>query len=385
MIERLDMTLVLAWLALVVAGLVMVTSATAAQPGGAEQYLARHGLFAAAALATVLVLLAVPMRTWEVFHLPCIVLAGVLCVLVLIPSLSIEVKGARRWIDIGIAGFQPAELAKLLTAIYLAGYVTRSGARLTRHWLALAKPLFAVAVLGALLLAQPDFGSTVVLLGLTGGLLFLGGTRLRDFAVLAVVGGIALALLATLKQYRLERITTFLDPWATPYDSGYQLIQALIGFGRGEFLGLGLGEGVQKLLYLPEAHNDFIYAVVAEELGLAGALGVLGLLGFLTVRMFRIGRRAVAEQRTFAGLVSYGAALLIGLQTVINTGVNTGLLPTKGLTLPFISFGGNSLVVCSALVALALRVDYEGRKGVQGAYSAERGEAPLQRGRYAAS
>lgn len=360
MMQRFDMTLAMAWLALLATGVVLVASASVAQPGGADYYVRKQMLFAAAAAVTFAVVMTVPMRTWEQLHRPCLILAIVLCALVLLPSLSVEVKGARRWIDLGVARFQPAEAAKLLTAIYLAGYVMRAGDELTTRWAALLRPLGWVGVLLVLLLLQPDFGTVVVLAVLAGGLLFLGGARLRDFLLLALVGGLALAGAAVWDPYRVVRLATFLDPWASQFGGGYQLTQALIGFGRGEMLGLGLGEGVQKLFYLPEAHNDFIFAVAAEELGLVGAVAILALLGFLTLRMLGIGRQAIAEQRAFAGLVTYGAALLIGVQTLVNVGVNTGVLPTKGLTLPFISFGGNSLVVCSALVALALRTRYEG-------------------------
>ena len=359
MIERVDMTLVMAWLALLGAGMVLVTSAAVAQPGGAEYYLSKHALFAAASVALLLVLAAVPIHTWYVLHRQCLLLAFGLCALVLLPVLSVEVNGARRWIDLGVARFQPAEAAKLLAAVYLAGYVARTGDALSTRWATLVKPLAWIAALLLLLLMQPDFGTAVVLACLAAGLLFLGGARVRDFALLGVLGGIALAVAAVWDPYRVVRLVTFLDPWAAQFDSGYQLTQALIGFGRGEIVGLGLGEGVQKLFYLPEAHNDFIYSVIAEELGLTGAVAVLALLAFVAVRMLGIARRAALEQRTFAALVAYGAALLIGAQTAINVGVNTGVLPTKGLTLPFISFGGNSLLVCSALVALALRVHYE--------------------------
>lgn len=361
MIERMDMTLTMAWLALLTVGLVLVVSAAAAQAGGAEFYLGKQGLFAAASLLVFVALAAVPIRTWEMFHRPCLLLAFGLCALVLVPAVSVEVNGARRWVDLGVARFQPAEAAKLLIAIYLAGYVARAGEALSTHWAALIKPLAWIGALLLLLLMQPDFGTVVVLASLSAGLLFLGGARVRDFLLLAVLGGMALAAAAVWDPYRVERLATFLDPWARQFDSGYQLTQALIGFGRGEILGQGLGTGVQKLFYLPEAHNDFIYSVIAEELGLVGAVAILGLLAFVTVRILGIARRAAAEQRTFAALLAYGAALLIGAQTVINVGVNTGVLPTKGLTLPFISFGGNSLLVCSALVALALRVHYEGR------------------------
>ena len=363
MTQRLDMTSAMAWLALVAAGLVLVASASVAQPGGADYYVRKQLLFAVVAAVAFAAVLAVPMRVWEQLHRPCLILAIVLCALVLVPAFSVEVNGARRWIDLGVMRFQPAEAAKFLTVVYLAGYVMRAGDELATRWAVLLRPLGWVGALLLLLLLQPDFGTVVVLAALAGGLLFLGGARLRDFLLLALAGGAALAFAAVWDPYRVVRLATFLDPWASQFGGGYQLTQALIGFGRGEMLGLGLGEGVQKLFYLPEAHNDFIFAVAAEELGLVGVLAMLALLGFLTLRMFGIGRQAIAEQRGFAGLVAYGAALLIGVQTVVNVGVNTGVLPTKGLTLPFISFGGNSLVVCSALVALALRAHWEGNQG----------------------
>jgi len=370
MSERLDTTLVLTWLALLGCGLVLVTSAAVAQPGGADYYLGKHAAYAVASALAFVAVALVPLRLWEALHRPCLLLALGLCALVLLPAISVEVNGARRWIDLGVFRFQPAEAAKLLLVVYLAGYVARSGEALTSRWLALLKPLAWVGALLVLLLLQPDFGSVVVLAAVTAALLFLGGARLLDFGLLAILGGIALAVAAVWDPYRVARLVTFLDPWASQFDGGYQLTQALIGFGRGEFFGLGLGEGVQKLFYLPEAHNDFIFAVVAEELGLLGAVALLALLGFLALRMFGIGRRAVVAEHRFAGLAAYGAALLIGLQTIINVGVNTGVLPTKGLTLPFISFGGNSLIVSSALVALALRAHYETARQPAGASAA---------------
>ena len=362
MTERLDMTLVFAWCALLLVGLVMVTSAAAGQPEGTYYYLLRHCAYMAAALVVFGLIAVVPLRAWEVVHKPCLLFAFVLCVLVFLPALAVAAKGAQRWIDLGLARFQPAEAAKLLVIVYLAGYIARVGNGLAERLTVLLRPVVWVAGLLLVILVQPDFGSTVVVALVMGGMLFLGGARARDFALLALLGGTMLAAAAVVEPYRVVRLLTFIDPWADQLDTGYQLTQALIGFGRGEYVGIGLGEGVQKLFYLPEAHNDFIYAVIAEELGLAGALGVLALLAFLAVRMFRIGRVAVLEERVFAGLLAYGAGLLIGIQTIINVGVNTGVLPTKGLTLPFISFGGNSLLVCSAAVALVLRVDYEGSR-----------------------
>ena len=364
MIARLDLSLVTAWLVLVVVGIVMVSSATASQPEGSAYYLAKHGVYVLGSLVVVACIACVPLRVWEIMHLPCLVLAVVLCALVLVPGVSQEINGSRRWVELGLIRLQPAEAAKFLVVVYLAGCVARAGDALSTHWYLLLKPVALVVIVLVLILCQPDFGSVVLLSVLTGGILFLGGARLRDFLLLAVVGGVALAAVAVIQPYRVERLMTFLDPWATPFGSGYQLTQALIAFGSGGFFGLGIGEGVQKLFYLPFPHNDFIYAVIAEELGLVGAVAVLALLVALTVRICRIGRDAVVERRIFAGMVAYGAALLIGVQTVFNVGVNTGVLPTKGLTLPFVSFGGNSLLVCSALVALALRVHYERRRPV---------------------
>ena len=364
MIARVDLSLVTAWLVLVVVGIVMVSSATASQPEGSGYYLAKHGVYVLGSLIVVAGLACVPLRVWEVMHVPCLVLAVVLCALVLVPGVSQEINGSRRWVELGLIRFQPAEAAKFLVVVYLAGCVARAGDALSTHWQLLLKPVALVVVVLVLILYQPDFGSVVLLALLTGGILFVGGARLRDFLLLAVLGGVAMAAVAVVEPYRVERLMTFTDPWATPYGTGYQLTQALIAFGSGGFFGLGIGEGVQKLLYLPYPHNDFIYAVVAEELGLVGAVAVLGLLVALTLRICRIGRDAVAERRVFAGMVAYGAALLLGMQTVFNVGVNTGMLPTKGLTLPFVSFGGNSLLVCSGLVALALRASYERRRPV---------------------
>ncbi len=362
MIARIDLSLVTAWLVLVVVGIVMVSSATASLPGGSGYYLAKHGVFVLGSLIVVAGVACIPLRVWEIVHVPCLVVAVVLCALVLVPGVSQEINGSRRWVELGVIRLQPAEAAKFLVVVYLAGCVARAGDALSTHWQLLLRPVGWIVVVLVLILCQPDFGSVVLLALLTGGILFLGGARLRDFMLLAVLGGVALAAVAVVQPYRVERLMTFLDPWATPFGSGYQLTQALIAFGSGGFFGLGIGEGVQKLFYLPYPHNDFIYAVIAEELGLVGAVAVLALLVVLTVRICRIGRDAVAERRVFAGMVAYGAALLLGMQTVFNVGVNTGVLPTKGLTLPFVSFGGNSLLVCSALVALALRAHYERRR-----------------------
>ena len=354
-----DATLFAAWLALMVVGLVMVTSAAAMLPGGTEHYLTRHGIYAAGALALGCAILLLPLKLWELAHKLLLIGAIVLCCLVFVPGLSEEINGSRRWISLGPIGVQPGEFAKLGIAIYLAGYLAREGGRLNDGWLGLVKPLLWTAMVVGLIFLQPDYGTVVIIVAVAGGLLFLAGARLSTFFVGAVAALSLIAVAALLEPYRVARLTSFRDPWAVATEDGYQLTQALIAFGRGGLFGQGLGDGVQKLLYLPEAHNDFIFAVITEELGLVGALVVLALLAFVTLRLLGIARDAAVRERPFAAYIVYAAALFIGAQTVVNVGVNTGMLPTKGLTLPFVSYGGNSLLVCSAFIAFALRVRME--------------------------
>ena len=358
-LSSIDTTLIAAWLALLVVGLVMVTSAASILPGGADHYLIRHGIHALGALVLGGAILLLPLRLWELAHALVLIGAIVLCCLVFVPGLSEVVNGSRRWISLGPIGLQAGEFAKLGIAIYLAGYLAREGGRLNEGWLGLVKPLLWTAMLVGLVFLQPDYGTVVIIVAVVGGLLFLAGARLSTFFLGAVAALALIAVAALLEPYRIDRLTSFRDPWAVATEDGYQLTQALIAFGRGGLFGQGLGDGVQKLLYLPEAHNDFIFAVIAEELGLVGALLVLALLAFVTLRILRIARAAAVRERPFAAYLAYAAALFIGLQTVVNVGVNTGTLPTKGLTLPFVSYGGNSLLVCTAFVAFALRVRME--------------------------
>jgi cell division protein FtsW len=361
MIRALDATLFLLWIVALAVGLVMVASASAPLAGavaGVGPYLARHVVYLLAGLVVFGACLSVPLAVWQRLHRPLLIVAAVLAALVLVPGVGHLVNGARRWIAVGPVSVQAAEVGKAAMVIYLAGYVAKHQARL-RDIGRLVPPLGAVALLSGLYLLQPDFGSVVVLTSLCGGVLFVAGARLRHFALFALVALVALALLTLLQPYRVERLVTFLDPWSVAYGSGYQLTQALIAFGRGDWFGLGLGAGIQKLYYLPEAHNDFIFAVIAEELGLVGAGAVLLLLLVIVERMLRIARAAALEGRTFDAHLAYGAAFVIGIQTLINVGVNTGTLPTKGLTLPFVSYGGNSLLMCCGLIGLTLRVDLE--------------------------
>jgi cell division protein FtsW len=350
------------WLVAVTIGLVMVASASyprGAADGDPAHFVVRHGAYLLAGTVALGVCASLPLRVWLKLHRTLLLAVLAMAVLVLIPGIGHMANGSRRWIGFGGFSIQAAEVAKFAVVVYLAGYLARNEDALAKDTLALVRPLALIGALCVLLLLQPDFGSVVVLAGVTAGVLFLGGARLRHFALIVFVAVVLLALLSVVQPYRLQRLITFLDPWSVAYTSGYQLTQALIAFGRGDLFGLGLGEGIQKLLYLPEAHNDFIFAVVAEELGLVGALAVFGVLIAIVLRAFRIAGQALAEGRRFAGYAAYGAGLLLGIQCIINVGVNTGTLPTKGLTLPFVSYGGNSVIVCCALVGLILRVQLE--------------------------
>jgi cell division protein FtsW len=352
-----DRTMILCWLAILALGTVMVASASVAI---SETLLLKHVMFLMAAIAALLIVLCVPLEWWRRGHRLAWLAAVVLCVLVLVPGIGVEANGARRWIGLGAFSLQAAEAGKFLLLVYLAGYLERFHGEIADDARALVRPLGMFAMLGALLLLQPDFGSAVVLGSTTCGLLFVAGARLRHFLLITALGALLVAALAVVQPYRLERLISFIDPWQFAFGSGYQLTQALIAFGRGEIFGLGLGEGIQKLFYLPEAHNDFIFAVIAEELGLVGALTVMALLALLVVRILRLGRQALDGGNVFGGYLAYGVGLLLGVQCLINLGVNTGVLPTKGLTLPFVSYGGNSLVVSCAMVGLVLRLQLEG-------------------------
>jgi cell division protein FtsW len=361
MMRSLDPTLLLLWLAALSVGIVMVASASAPLAGHAATLgplLARHAVYVTGGLVLCGVCVALPLSFWESMHRPILLVAVALAVVVLIPGVGHLVNGARRWLALGPVSIQAAEFGKFAMVVYLAGYVARHE-RVMGEIRTLVPPGIALSALALLYLAEPDFGSVVVLVLLCGGVLFVAGARPIHFAALALLAVAVLAALAVLQPYRMQRLVSFLDPWSVAYGSGYQLTQALIAFGRGEWFGLGLGAGIQKLFYLPEAHNDFIFAVIAEELGLAGAVAVLLLLLALVYRLLGIARAASLEGRTFGACVAYGAAFVIGIQTLINVGVNTGTLPTKGLTLPFVSYGGNSLLTCCGLMGLAMRVALE--------------------------
>ncbi len=362
-VERVDGRLLGLWLALLAIGMVMVMSASIsyaeATTGDPMFYLKKHLVFLVLGGVAALVALKTPLRIW--YHLaPLLLLAAlVLLVLVLVPGLGLERNGARRWLGLGGFTFQVAEAAKAALIIFLSAYLVRQRESLKADWIGLLKPFAVMGMFLGLLILQPDFGSIVVMAGITVTLVFLAGIHFLRFFLVALAGLALLTLLATSSDYRMQRITSFLDPWANQFDSGYQLTQSLIAFGRGEWFGVGLGNSLQKLHYLPEAHTDFIFAIVAEETGLVGSMALILLFSLLVTRLFGLGFRAVASGYEFAGYMVIGTATMFSVQAVINVGVACGLLPTKGLTLPFISAGGSSLLVCMALMGICLRVSLE--------------------------
>ncbi|RMF95550.1 MAG: putative lipid II flippase FtsW [Gammaproteobacteria bacterium] len=364
-----DVPLLLISAALLGLGLVMLTSASIGfaerSTGSPFYFLERQAVAALLGIACGLVLLRLPTRTWERAGpmLPC--LAIVLLTSVLVPGLGHTVNGSTRWLRIAGLAVQVAEPARLLLILYLAGYAVRHAAELRASLAGFLKPMALVIVCDLLLLAQPDFGSAVVLTAVAMAVLFAAGARLRDLAVFTALAVAAGVLLAIASPYRLKRITGFMDPWADPYDSGFQLIQSLIAIGSGEWLGTGLGAGVQKLFYLPEAHTDFVFAVIAEEFGLLGSSLLLLLFAGLVWRGIAIARSAAAGGLPYQACLAFGIAVWLGLQVFVNIGVNMGVLPTKGLTLPLISYGRSSLIITLLSIALLLRVDHEVRLAAQ--------------------
>jgi cell division protein FtsW len=365
----------LAWAALVLAaaGLVMVYSASIATAeasratgGQAAWYLARHTLYLGVALAAAIAVFLVPALWWQKAA-PWLFLAGLAALaLVLVPGFGREVNGARRWLDTPIASVQPSELMKLAAVLYAADYTARKHAVLKSFRRGLLPMLGVMLLVAWLLLREPDFGALVVITVGAFGILFLGGMNGRHFAALVAMLGTGFALLVLSSPYRMQRIFGFMDPWSDPFGRGYQLSHALIAFGRGEWLGVGLGASVEKLFYLPEAHTDFLLAVIAEELGFAGVALVIGLFAWIVARAFAIGRQAALHERHFAALAAQGIGIWLGFQAAVNMGVNMGLLPTKGLTLPLMSYGGTGLLANFVALAILLRIDWENRQLARG-------------------
>jgi cell division protein FtsW len=358
-----DPLLVCAVTILAALGAVMVGSASitiAAQKTGEPFfYLLRHLAALAIGGGALALALAIPSELWHRLHWLLLVCAFGLLVVVLLPGVGRTVNGATRWIDLGPLDFQASEPARLCLLLYVASYAVRRGDELAASLQGLMKPMALVCLAAALLLVEPDYGSTVVLLITSLGILFVAGARLRDFGLAVVLGGSALAVLAVASPYRLERLMQFLNPWADAFGGGFQLTQSLIAIGRGEWLGVGLGESVQKLFYLPEAHTDFVFAVLVEELGFAGATLVVVLFGIIVYRALTLGREALRSGLLFQGLVCYGIGLMLGFEAFVNIGVNAGMLPTKGLPLPLISYGRSSTIVTLFVLGLLLRIHQE--------------------------
>jgi cell division protein FtsW len=360
---------------LVVLGLVMVYSASVALPDDPKfarysptYFLSRHTISLAIAFATSLAVLQVPIALWEKYAPHVFVAALALLVLVLIPFIGKGVNGARRWIPLGLMNFQPSELAKLGIALYAANYMVRKMETRENFFHAVTPMAIALAVIGVLLLLEPDMGAFMVIAAIALGILFLGGVNGRMFLLAAMVLVGAFVLMIALSPWRAERIFAYLDPWNPAYAQGkaYQLTHSLIAFGRGEIFGQGLGSSVEKLHYLPEAHTDFLLAVIGEELGFVGVFAVIAAFFWLTRRIFMIGRQAVALDRVFAGLMTQGVGIWVGGQAFINMGVNLGVLPTKGLTLPLMSYGGSAILMNLVALAIVLRVDSENRALMRG-------------------
>ncbi|MEQ1661662.1 MAG: putative lipid II flippase FtsW [Thiobacillus sp.] len=357
--------LALGWVMVYSASIAIAEAARYTQHNG-EYYLFRQGIFILLGLMAAFAAFQVPMRVWQQAA-PFLFLGGLLLlVVVLIPGIGREVNGSRRWIPLGFANLQPSELMKFLAVLYAADYTTRKAAFMHDFKKGFLPMAGVMMMAGALLLKEPDFGAFVVIVSIAMGILFLGGLNWKVFAALVVVLLIGFAVLIFTSEYRMQRMLGFMDPFKDPYGKGYQLSHALIAFGRGEWFGLGLGGSVEKLFYLPEAHTDFLLAVIAEEFGFVGVAIVIALFAWLIVKAFLIGYRAAQLERNFCALVAQGIGIWLGVQALINMGVNVGLLPTKGLTLPFLSFGGSGILANCLAIAVLLRIDWEHRQMMRG-------------------
>ncbi|MDH4451075.1 MAG: putative lipid II flippase FtsW [Rhodoferax sp.] len=372
-VKGFDQPLVWVTVALLLWGLVMVYSASIAMPDNPKfvaynhsHFVVRHAFSMGAAFAMALLAFQIPMHMWERMAPWLLIVALVLLMVVL--GVGRDVNGAKRWIALGALNFQPSELAKFAVLLYASDYMVRKMDVKEHFFRAVAPMAAAVAVIGLLLLAEPDMGAFLVIAVIAMGILFLGGVNARMFFLIATVMVVAFALMIAFSEWRRERIFAYLDPWNDKYSmgKGYQLSHSLIAFGRGEIFGVGLGGSVEKLHWLPEAHTDFLLAVIGEEFGLLGVIAVIGLFLWLTRRIMHIGRQAIALDRVFSGLVAQGVGVWMGFQAFINMGVNLGALPTKGLTLPLMSYGGSAILINLVAIAVVLRVDYENRQLMHG-------------------
>lgn len=363
-----DFPMLAGCLALLGLGLVMITSASsevaAVQSGNALYMMTRHLIYLVLGLIACVATMMVPVATWQRLGWLMLIGAFGLLIAVIVPGIGREVNGSMRWIGFGMFNVQPSEIAKVFVVIFLAGYLIRRQQEVRESWMGFFKPFIVLLPMAGLLLMEPDFGATVVMMGAAAAMLFLGGVGLFRFSLMVALAVGAVFVLVQAQPYRMARLITFTDPWSDQFGSGYQLTQALIAFGRGEWLGVGLGNSVQKQFYLPEAHTDFVFSVLAEELGVVGSLATVGLFVFVSIRAMYIGMWAERAKQFFAAYTAYGLAFLWIGQFLINIGVNVGLLPTKGLTLPFLSYGGSSLIICCASLGLLLRIEWESRNNM---------------------
>ncbi|GAA3716218.1 cell division protein FtsW [Oceanisphaera sediminis] len=359
-----DRQLVILSLSLMAIGLVMVSSASIAEGINLGDdpfyFVKRHGAFLLICLMLASLMLQVPMARWQQFNTGFLVLAIVLLVVVLV--VGREINGSQRWLPLGPLNVQPAEIAKLALFTFLAGYLVRRQDEVRGQWKGFLKPLAVMGLMSLLLLKQPDLGSVVVLFVTTLGMLFLAGARLSQFLSLVALGAGLLVFLIISAPYRVRRVTSFLNPWEDPFGSGYQLTQSLMAFGRGGWFGEGLGNSIQKLEYLPEAHTDFVFAILGEELGFTGVLLVLLLQAWLAFKALHIGQKVLLGGRQYEGYLAMGIGIWFSFQTVVNVGAASGMLPTKGLTLPLVSYGGSSLLVITTAVCILVRIDFEWRR-----------------------
>ena len=366
LIENIDLPLLISALILLGLGLVMVASSSISiaerQLSEPLYYFWRQLSYATVGLFVAFITFKIPLDYLQKSGPALIVISLVLLVMVLIPGIGKEVNGSIRWINLGFISLQVSEFVKLATVIYLSGYLVRHNEEVRTNLSGFLRPLGLIFIISSLLIIEPDFGAVAVIVATAMGMLWLGGASFFQFIFLILTAAAALTLAAVSSPYRMERLTTFLNPWADPFDSGFQLTQALIAFGRGEWFGVGLGSSVQKLFYLPEAHTDFVFAVLAEELGLFSVMLVIAIFCFIVIRALMIGRRAEKRERPFTAFLAYGLGIWLGLQAFINVGVNMGVLPTKGLTLPLMSYGGSSLIIMCVVIAMLLRADYETRQ-----------------------
>jgi len=367
-----DQALVWSAVLLLSIGLIMIYSASIAiaeAQFGADRagyYLLRHSAYLAIGMLLGLITFQVPMRIWQKYVTYLFMISVLMLALVLVPGIGHEVNGSQRWISLYVVNIQPSEFVKLFMVLYAADYVSRKAADLNSFLKGFLPITVVLSIVGFLLLLEPDFGAFFVVTALVMSILFLGGVSLKIFIALICILAIGLYELILSSEYRMARVVAFMDPWADPYGKGYQLSHALIAFGRGEWFGVGLGGSVEKLFYLPEAHTDFLLSVLAEELGFVGVVAVILLFIWLIMRAFVIGRLAAKLGNPFSALVAQGIGIWIGVQALINMGVNMGVLPTKGLTLPLLSFGGSSITANCIALAVILRIDWENRQRLRG-------------------